>query len=142
MCDCFSFGVFFSLFFLFLTGLEFRLNSQHVQVYNNIWKLIILYPIDLKIIFGISLLQPGPPKYVFLAMPLDTLFIQSNNQTTTSLVVLPLCFWPKKKKKQSLLSVRHFMNFFKIFYVWFVYLRFHWIYCGAVEKCWILFLCF
>ena len=33
-------------------------------------KLIILYPIDLKIIFGISLLQPGPPKYVFLATPL------------------------------------------------------------------------
>ena len=29
-----------------------------------------MYPIDLKIIFGISLLQPGPPKYVFLAMPL------------------------------------------------------------------------
>ena len=29
-----------------------------------------MYPIDLKIIFGISLLQPGPPKYVFLATPL------------------------------------------------------------------------
>ena len=30
-----------------------------------------MYPINLKIIFGISLLQPGPPKYVFLATPLD-----------------------------------------------------------------------
>ena len=30
-----------------------------------------MYPIDLKIIFGISLLQPGPPKSVFLATPLD-----------------------------------------------------------------------
>ena len=28
------------------------------------------YLIDLKIIFGISLLQPGPPKHVFLATPL------------------------------------------------------------------------
>ena len=26
----------FLYFFFFLTGLEFRLNSQHVQVYNNI----------------------------------------------------------------------------------------------------------
>lgn len=37
-------------------------------------------------------------------------------------------------KKRSLLSVRHFLTFFKIFYVWFVYLRFHWIYCGAGRK--------
>ena len=47
--------------FLFLTGLEFWLNSQHFQVYDDIWKLIILYPIDLRIIFSIFLLQPGPP---------------------------------------------------------------------------------
>ena len=32
--------------------------------------MIILYPIDLRIIFSISLLQPGPPKYLFLATPL------------------------------------------------------------------------
>ena len=34
--------------------------------------MIILYPIDLRIIVGISLLQPGPPKYVSLATPLLT----------------------------------------------------------------------
>ena len=66
----FLLAFYFFYFFLFLTGLEFRLNSQHVQVYNDIWKLIILYPIDLRIIFSISLLQPGPPKYLFLATPL------------------------------------------------------------------------
>ena len=35
-CDCFSFGVFFFSIFLFLSGLKFRLNSQHVQVYDDI----------------------------------------------------------------------------------------------------------
>ena len=59
--DCFCFGVFFSLFFLFLLGLKFRLNYQHVQVYDDIWMLIILYPIDFRIIFSKFLLQPGPP---------------------------------------------------------------------------------
>ena len=34
----------------------------NAQVYDDIYKLIILYPIDLRIIFSISLLQPGPPQ--------------------------------------------------------------------------------
>ena len=68
--DCFSFGVFFFSIFLFLLGLKFRLNSQHVQVYDDIWMLIILYPIDFRIIFSKFLLQPGPPKCSFLATPL------------------------------------------------------------------------
>ena len=67
----FFFWRFLFSIFLFLTCLEFRLNSQHVQVYDDIWKLIILYPIDLRIIFSIFLLQPGLPKYSFLAMPLE-----------------------------------------------------------------------
>ena len=37
----------------------------NVQVYDDIWKLIILYPIDLRIIFSISLLQSGPPQVIF-----------------------------------------------------------------------------
>ena len=65
----FLLAFFFSIF-LYLSGLKFRLNSQHVQVYDDIWKLIILYPIDLRIIFSKFLLQPGPPKYSFLATPL------------------------------------------------------------------------
>ena len=66
----FFFWRFFFSIFLFLSGLKFQLNSQHVQVYDDIWKLIILYPIDFRIIFSKFLLQPGPPKCSFLATPL------------------------------------------------------------------------
>ena len=57
-------------FLYFFVSHRFEISVKHVQVYNNIRKLIILYLIDLKIIFGISLLQPGPPKHEFLATPL------------------------------------------------------------------------
>ena len=66
----FFFWRFLFSIFLFLSSLKFRLNSQHVQIYDDMWKLIILYPIDLRIIFSKFLLQPGPPKYSFLATPL------------------------------------------------------------------------
>ena len=66
----FLLAFFFFSIFLFLLGLKFRLNSQHVQVYDDIWMLIILYPIDFRIIFSKFLLQPGPPKCSFLATPL------------------------------------------------------------------------
>ena len=87
----FFFWRFLFSIFLFLTGLEFRLNSQHVQVYDDIWKLIILYPIDLRIIFSIFLLQPGPPKYSFLATPMvvpqlwySNFWIKMTHSTPTS----------------------------------------------------------
>ena len=40
--------------------------------------LIILYPIDFRIIFSKFLLQPGPPKCSFLATPLTLHNLSSN----------------------------------------------------------------
>ena len=64
-----------AIFFICVHWIRQFFMFVNVQKYDDIWKLIILYLINLWIIFSIFLLQLAPSKYLFFTTPLIIIII-------------------------------------------------------------------